>query len=140
MPQEQPQIRRSAEVERAGEQMAGVDVGGVSLRPKEEVVRLRKRPLLKGLEKLAEWIRVLSWNLNGARARWKDGSFEKVIAEFDVLCFTEFRCPRRTFLKKKGVRDALRNLGFLYWAEHVTRPNGGYGGVVIISKVPFDCA
>ena len=65
------------------------------------------------------WRRILSWNLNGVRSRLKDGSFRKAIVGFDVLYFSEFRCPRKTFFRKKDVRDKLAEMGFRFWAEHV---------------------
>ena len=54
------------------------------------------------------------------------------------MCLSEFRCPRKVFLRKKDVREKLLGLGFRFWAEHVSQTNVGYAGVVIISKVPFE--
>ena len=110
---------------------------------------LRKRQLNEKFTRTGKWEKVLSWNVNGARARIKDGSFLTMIKGYDVLCLTEFRCPRRTFLRKKDkngslMRDALEKQGFRFWAESVTKKgtkgSSGYAGVTVISKIPFACA
>jgi hypothetical protein len=84
--------------------------------------------------------RVLHWNVNGIRARIKDGTFWSAVTDHDVLCLTEFRCTRMTFLQKSGVEARLRELGFVFWAAHCSSGNHGYAGVCVISKRPFDFA
>ena len=81
-----------------------------------------------------DFYNVLHWNMNGVRARLRDGSFWKALQGHDVLCITEFRCPRKEFLRKKDVRQRLKSLGFLYWATHASTANKGYAGVCVISK------
>ena len=80
--------------------------------PAEEKERLRKRQLDGKFTLTGRWKKVLSWNLNGARARVKDGSFMDMIREYDVLCLTEFRCPWRAFLRKK---DKMVYSCRIYW-------------------------
>ena len=54
------------------------------------------------------------------------------------MCITEFRCTRHVFLRKKGVKKKLKDMGFSYWATHISSNNIGYAGVCIISKQPFN--
>ena len=89
------------------------------------------------LKKDEEFYNILHWNMNGVRARLRDGSFWQALQGHDILCITEFRCPRKEFLRKKDVRQRLKSLGFLYWATHASTANKGYAGVCVISKVPF---
>ena len=100
-------------------------------------VRVNTRSLAGGFQALNRWLRVLSWNVNGVRARLKDGSFSHSIKHCDVLCITEFRCSRGVFLRKKGVRQMLNEEGFKFWSVHTTATNKGYAGVCVISKNPF---
>ena len=126
-----------------GEETANVLNGPIVLPPAPEIVqerkqqRVRKRGVESKFAQKGVWKKILSWNVNGARARRKDNSFFLMIKGFDVLCLTEFRCPRRTFLRQPGVRAALEEEGFRFWAESVTVGNSGYAGVTVISKVPF---
>ena len=94
-------------------------------KPAEEKERLRKRQLDERFALTGKWEKILSWNVNGARARVKDGSFLEMIKGYDVLCLMEFRCPRRTFLRKRDkngtlMHDALEKQGFRFWAESAT--------------------
>ena len=94
--------------------------------PAEEKERLRKRQLEGKFTLTGRWKKVLSWNLNGARARVKDGSFLDMITGYDVLCLTEFCCPRQTFIRKRDkngvlVQDILEKQGFRCWEETVTK-------------------
>ena len=57
--------------------------------PAEKNERLKARQLKERFTWTGRWKKVLSWNLNGAKARVKDGSFMDMIREYDVLCLTE---------------------------------------------------
>ena len=114
--------------------------GGESQVPEVEQTKemVKKRVMKEGPVLGETWRKVLSWNLNGVRSRLADGSFWRAIEGYDILCLSEFRCPRKTFLRKRDVRSKFEEMGYRYWGEHVTQGNAGYAGVVIISKVPFE--
>ena len=84
-------------------------------------------------------IKILSWNLNGARARLKRSDLLSVMKEAnaDIFCAQEFRCPLEVFLKRPGVGDTLRKMGYFYIAYHMSVENAGYAGVAIFSRVRF---
>ena len=114
--------------------------GGESQVPEAEQEKemVKKRVMKEGPVLGETWRKILSWNLNGVRSRLADGSFWRAIEGYDILCLSEFRCPRKTFLRKRDVRSKFEEMGYRYWGEHVTQGNAGYAGVVIISKVPFE--
>ena len=70
-------------------------------------------------------IRVISWNVNGIRARWP--RLEELLSEQqpDVVCLQETRCPDNRFPYGK-----LRDLG--YEAQH--SPGKSSGGVAILVR------
>ena len=70
-------------------------------------------------------IRVISWNVNGIRARWP--RLEELLTEQqpDVVCLQETRCPDNRFPYGK-----LRDLG--YEAQH--SPGKSNGGVAILVR------
>ena len=70
-------------------------------------------------------IRVVSWNVNGIRARWP--RLEELLREQqpDVVCLQETRCPDNRFPYGK-----LHDLG--YEAQH--SPGRGAGGVAILVR------
>ena len=72
-----------------------------------------------------ERIRVISWNVNGIRARWP--RLEELLTEQqpDVVCLQETRCPDNRFPYGK-----LRDLG--YEAQH--SPGKSSGGVAILVR------
>ena len=73
--------------------------GGESQVPEVEREKemVKKRVVKEGPVLGETWRKVLSWNLNGVRSRLADGSFWRAIEGYDILCLSEFRCPRKTF-------------------------------------------
>ena len=100
-----------------GEETANVLNGPIVLPPAPETVqerkqqRVRKRGVESKFALKGVWKKILSWNVNGARARRKDKSFFLMIKGYDVLCLTEFRCPRRTFFEAAGGACSVRGRG-----------------------------
>lgn len=82
---------------------------------------------------------VVSYNVNGVRARMKKDRFLEVITRFDadVLCLQEFRWDPKVFLLRADVRSCLAALDYRYVAYHMSASNVGYAGVLILSRIPF---
>ena len=84
-------------------------------------------------------VRVVSWNMNGARARLKRSDLLSEIrkSNADIFCAQEFRCPLYVFLRRPGVKELLSEMGYSYIAYHMSTSNVGYAGVAIFSRVRF---
>ena len=84
-------------------------------------------------------VKILSWNMNGARARLKRSDLLSVMrdADADIFCAQEFRCPLDVFLRRPGVRKALQQMGYFYISYHMSTSNVGYAGVAIFSRIRF---
>ena len=84
-------------------------------------------------------LKVMSWNVNGVRARLKHKQFFDLLVKHspDVLCIQEFRCTMELFLKKPKMKDTLFRLGYRFISYQSSFVNSGYAGVTILSKVPF---
>ena len=82
---------------------------------------------------------IVSYNVNGVRARLKKDKFLEVITRLDadVLCLQEFRWDPKVFLLRKDVLACLSALDYRYVAYHVSSSNVGYAGVLILSRIPF---
>ena len=68
---------------------------------------------------------VISWNVNGIRARWTRLTEMLAIERPDVVCLQETRCPDKRF-----PRGRLRELG--YFSQH--SPGRRRGGVAILVR------
>ena len=92
-----------------------------------------------GHHDVGDTARIVSWNLNGVRARLKKDKFLKVLAgaDADVFCAQEFRWTVRSFLAKKEVTEAIRAMRYSHIVYQETASNPGYAGVVIFSRIPF---
>ena len=82
---------------------------------------------------------IVSYNVNGVRARLKKDRFLETITRLDadVLCLQEFRWDPKVFLLKKDVLACLSALSYRHVAYHVSSSNVGYAGVLILSRIPF---
>jgi exodeoxyribonuclease-3 len=70
-------------------------------------------------------LRVISWNVNGIRARWARLTEMLAGERPDVVCLQETRCPDKRF-----PRSRLRELGYL--SQH--SPGSRRGGVAILVR------
>ena len=84
-------------------------------------------------------IKIMSWNMNGARARLKRSDLLSVIRDknADVFMAQEFRYSLDVFLKRPEVKETLLQMGYLYISYHMSVANAGYAGVVIFSRIRF---
>lgn len=86
-----------------------------------------------------EVLKLISYNLNGVRARMKKDDFLQFLREedADIVCLQEFRCAWDYFLRRADVRQTLDDLGYHFNHYAETDYNVGYAGVVILSRFPF---
>ena len=84
-------------------------------------------------------IKIMSWNMNGARARLKRSDLLSVIrdANADIFCAQEVRCPLNVFLGRPKVKETLLQMGYFYISYHMSVANAGYAGVAIFSRIRF---
>ena len=93
-------------------------------------------------------MRILSWNINGLRAKLKDpdGAFLKFMRcdvnqrKYDILCFQEQKCNLDTLLSED--MNGNRTLKYFEQYKHIAHTKEiakkGYAGVCILSKLPFE--
>lgn len=89
-------------------------------------------------------IKIMSHNVNGIRARLNNdkggasGFLSMLRTEApDMIFLQEFRCLSSDFLSKRGVQEALAELGYgLLLNNASSDPNAGYAGVAVLSRIP----
>jgi exodeoxyribonuclease-3 len=95
------------------------------------------------MAEILQTYKIATWNLNGVRARLRDGSFFTFLERSlpDVLLVQEFRCGLETFLRKRGVKARLEALGYRFVIVVPSSSNIGYAGVAIFSRIrPLELA
>ena len=99
------------------------------------IITLGAEDTIRG--EISQTIKVLSWNINGIRARMKKNDFfEQLKREnADICCFQEVRCHMDVFLRKKNAIQSLKELGYKHIVYAETQGNAGYAGVAIFSKI-----
>jgi exodeoxyribonuclease-3 len=84
---------------------------------------------------MATSLSIVSWNINGIRAVWKRGDFQRYIAEYqpDILCVQETKASPDQ-LPDELVQDGLIHNGYHVTYHSCTRRKG-YSGVATFSKM-----
>ena len=91
-----------------------------------------------------DWF-LLSWNLNGIRARMKDLTLSQMLRAYspDVLAFQEIKISFKKLSRLKALRAMLKSQGYEHMYFHCCthcESKAGYSGVAIVSKVqPSRC-
>ena len=87
-------------------------------------------------------LNILTWNINGLRAKLKKhhegflgffNDFNK--SKYDILCFQEQKCDIETLLNESKLEVFKEYSHIAYTKENLIK---GYAGASIFSKVPFD--
>ena len=90
------------------------------------------------------YVTVLHQNVNGIRARIRDGSLIEALEKHnpDVVALTEVKTNRKVFCRLAETNSYLTKKGYHYQAFHSSTKspttNAGYAGVMVLSKIPFD--